>query len=472
MSLALARPLADPDLQLWLERAQATRAADDPDAFDARWGAGRIFVSIASFRDPECRKTLAELFAKAARPERIHVGLVAQRDPVEDADLHLPPPEGARRVRTLAVDWWDSRGVCWARFLAQALWRGEEFFYQIDSHMKFAEGWDELLVEEHASYASEKAILVSTPPPYLTPGDILSDLHPGIVRTEGFVHDSGTLRFGALFSPSPLPRSPRMPFLLAGAVFAPGRLIAEVPYDPYGDFEWEEVSWAVRLYTHGWDVYSGTRRVAWHQYKKNNRIKRGQGSHAGHAAQTGYWSARAFHRFNHLIGHTLVRTPEVLIDFDLFGLGRERTLGDFEAEAGVDFRFKRVTEDCIRARNIEDVETLLSLDATVLDDKTRRQPALVEPEELMLRQALAAWDKPRLATELVDLLIEIDRVRNAETGAPVSARSDRRETLIADFEGWDGYALACELAKLVMSVRTMNATRAAMDDENAARAAG
>ena len=37
-----------------------------------------IFVSIASYRDAECHKTIADLYRKAAFPERVFVGAVDQ----------------------------------------------------------------------------------------------------------------------------------------------------------------------------------------------------------------------------------------------------------------------------------------------------------------------------------------------------------------------------------------------------------
>ncbi len=39
---------------------------------------GSIFVSIASYRDPETRWTVWDLFRKAKRPDQIHVGIVWQ----------------------------------------------------------------------------------------------------------------------------------------------------------------------------------------------------------------------------------------------------------------------------------------------------------------------------------------------------------------------------------------------------------
>ena len=79
--------------------------------------------------------------------------------------------------------WRASRGVAWARFLAQALWRGEEYFFQTDSHMRFEKGWDTLLIEDIESCPGEKSVLASCAPPYLSPGDLITEVHPGLVTT-------------------------------------------------------------------------------------------------------------------------------------------------------------------------------------------------------------------------------------------------------------------------------------------------
>lgn len=55
--------------------------------FDGLGGAdrnGTIFVSLVSYRDPLCPRTLLELFSKARTPRKVFVGLVQQN---EDGDV-------------------------------------------------------------------------------------------------------------------------------------------------------------------------------------------------------------------------------------------------------------------------------------------------------------------------------------------------------------------------------------------------
>jgi len=68
------------------------------------------------------------------------------------------------------IPWQEATGPCKARHLAQQLWDGEEFYLQIDSHMRFVPGWDSQLrhmlqqAEQVATYG--KAVISSYPPAY------------------------------------------------------------------------------------------------------------------------------------------------------------------------------------------------------------------------------------------------------------------------------------------------------------------
>lgn len=458
--LKLARTLRDAKVQAQHEAALALRASDDPADFDAGWAKGRIFVSIAAFRDPECQKTVADLFAKAAHPERITVGLVRQMDEVLDAAHLTGPafPEG--QVRELRVDWRETRGVCWARFLAQSLWRGEQYLLQTDAHMIFEQDWDALVIDELEGCPGDKRVLTFAPPPYLSPGDVLADLYPGVLRTDGFLGD-GAIRFTGVWAAKPLTDNHRMPFLLAGGLFAPAALIAEVPYDPHQCFGLEEASYAARLFTHGWDVYSARTRIAWHQYKHNNTLKRGGCDDPSFELEQLERTRRGYVRFDHMTKHGRSTHGATIEDLDLFGLGEKRTLAEYEDFAGLDFRGKRASEHAMRARYIPNVSQVVQFSVPRLDGDDREPFEIMSEEERLLRIALRKWSLEQLAEEIVSLMLAIatSDMANAshqQRGAEIFAK---RAALLADFEAWDHDALTTELARLVIAVSSMNAAQ-------------
>ena len=61
--------------------------------------------------------------------------------------------------------------------------------------------------------------------------------------------------------------------ILAGLLFAPGYIVNEIPYDERICFMGEELCFAIRAYTRGWDIYAPNEMVAWHFYKREDRPK-------------------------------------------------------------------------------------------------------------------------------------------------------------------------------------------------------
>lgn len=61
-----------------------------------------IFVSIASFRDPECQWTVKDLFEKANDPSRVYVGICWQYDKEnsEDSNCFLEKYPFPKQVRS------------------------------------------------------------------------------------------------------------------------------------------------------------------------------------------------------------------------------------------------------------------------------------------------------------------------------------------------------------------------------------
>ena len=109
----------------------------------------RIFVSIASYCDPMLAFTLERAVATAAHPERLHFGVVDQ----SPAGTPTPNPAALRpgRLSYVRLEPVYARGPCWARAISMSLYDGEDWFFQIDSHMDFDVHWDERLVVQARS---------------------------------------------------------------------------------------------------------------------------------------------------------------------------------------------------------------------------------------------------------------------------------------------------------------------------------
>lgn len=304
----------------------------------------RIFVNIASYRDSECQWTVKDLFEKATHPERINVGICWQFDEKEDAHCFevTTRPE---QVRVYPVDWRESEGVCWARAHTEMLMEDEAYTLQIDSHTRFAPGWDEFLIAELALCPSSKAVLSCAPAKY-TPPNNLEPNPKSMIRTLKPFTALGDVRGRSEFIDS-VPEAPlRGAIVAGGCIFARSEMVREVPYDPYLYFDQEEIMLSLRLYSYGWDVYAPRRQMLYHYYNTgevSGRPLHWRDLNTGPDKERFHFLAsRGLARFNHLTGHLLSQDSRVLVDIEKYGVGSVRSVADFEAFVGIDFKNKIV----------------------------------------------------------------------------------------------------------------------------------
>jgi len=297
-----------------------------------------IFISIASYRDPQLVPTLRDCLQKAAHPERLRFGICWQHDQQEQRPTLFDDP----RFRVLDVDWRASKGACWARAEVMKLWQGEDWFLQIDSHCRFAQGWDENLPRMMAETESPKPIL-STYATAFTPGETEILQGPPLQMLFQAFTKEGIPQLRPAESPRQrLGKAPlRARFLAAGFLFAPGSFVQEVPYDPELYFMGEESAMTVRAYTHGYDLYHPSETVIWHDYIRAD-AKKHWGDHVESTPATTHWS-ELDERSRDKVRRLLLGEP-----VENFGLGSTRSLQDYEAYAGLSFQHKKAQLDTVR----------------------------------------------------------------------------------------------------------------------------
>jgi len=299
-----------------------------------------IFVQIASYRDPQLIPTVKDMLQKAKRPDQLRFGICRQFHPKDGFD-DIKPSQGDPRFRMVHVPWAKSQGACWARNISQRLYGGEEFTLQIDSHMRFAWQWDETLIEMTrrlqaggirkpllTGYAS--AFDPRTPPH----GD---EVTPPLQMRFSRFSPGGAMLFGAEVIPGwqrlSCPVFGR--FFSGHFCFTMGSICHEVPYDPDLYFHGEEITMAVRAYTHGYDLFHPHKMPLWHYYQREKR--------AGHWDDHDDWTTRdeaSLKRTRQLLG---VDNEAPNQHFGKFGLGAVRSLRDYERYAGIVFA-KRIAQ--------------------------------------------------------------------------------------------------------------------------------
>lgn len=290
----------------------------------------RIFVQIASYRDPECQWTIKDMFEKATHPERVFAGICWQYIQEEDARCFEVPAPRPENVRISHHDAREARGACWARSITQTLWQGEEYTLQIDSHMRFRKGWDEEMLAMLAQCDSPKPIITTYPVGYEPPNTIHKDCLTYMVA-ESCNLDFEIVKFRGVDLYSEPEKPIKGAFCAAGYFFASSEVIREIPYDPVLYFHGEEITLAARLYTHGWDVYHPNKSLIYHYYVREERKH--------HSLDNLGWAHIkdvANKRVKHLLGIELSQDPEVLKDIERYSMGTVRNLQQFQKYCGVD----------------------------------------------------------------------------------------------------------------------------------------
>lgn len=251
-----------------------------------------IFVSVPSFRDPECAKTLVDLFQKAQCPHRVYAGVFVQ-DAKNDPDPVMVYKNIVKRrgfedysdqIRTLKVDCSQAKGPMFARaVIEKELFRNERFFLMIDSHTRFCQSWDAECIDQL------ERCRVDTPYPVLTtyPNDFTKVDHvdfeksfssaehimPNYLRPKEWCTTTGTLKIeGVPFKSRPQRPMPCL-FWGAGFSFSDGSLVKQCPFPddlPYLFFG-EELLMTEKYHQTGASFFSPTRGIVRHKWSRQGR---------------------------------------------------------------------------------------------------------------------------------------------------------------------------------------------------------
>lgn len=300
-----------------------------------------IFVSIASFRDPECRNTILQIFEQAKNPDRIRVGIFQQNnfsDP-DCADFrevlncdpkhhdysyiyksvyngsypdsnsnsnskntnnnknsknkkpyrHIPSDSLAHvlcgrlwQIKTDRIDWEEGLGPTYGRYRTELFYDNEDYLLQMDSHTALAAEWDTELIAMHLSLNNDYGVISTYPRPLRNP-TLWTWQAPDVIKYTSSRKESNSMYVicstqilkdkvtkSFKLTPAKIIKNTQRPiltaFFAAGFSFQKGHRILNVPNDPYAAylFDGEEMSMAIRMWTHGYDFYAPHKDIAYH----------------------------------------------------------------------------------------------------------------------------------------------------------------------------------------------------------------
>ena len=294
-----------------------------------------IFVSIASYRDPELENTITSAISNADYPEELYFGVVAQY-----GNRELPELNNIKNLNLLTMHPKKARGAGYARSEAMKLYTDQDYYLQIDSHTRFVKGWDSLCIKElnkAKSIACNNKVLLS-----YFPSPFLIELNGKIafVKNHKKIKDYPTTQIPTLnkqgkwtalradFNDKERNNPELSKTVLGGFIFCDSKIIKDVPYDPEISFFGEEICFAMRAWTRGWDIYSPSKDIVYHFYHRGGYSKIWKDANLRDIPWKDIELASEEKQKNVLCG----------IEKGIFGAGKIRTLKQYEEFVSISFK--------------------------------------------------------------------------------------------------------------------------------------
>jgi glycosyltransferase involved in cell wall biosynthesis len=298
----------------------------------------KIFIQIASYRDPQLILTLRDCIDKAKYPDNLVFSIAWQHSEEDEWD-HLNDFKDDPRFKIIDIDYKESQGACWARNKLQQNYDGEKYTFQLDSHHRFIENWDEECIEmikQLQSKGYEKPLLTSYISSFNPENDPAErNQTPWKMNFDRFIPEGAVFFLPASIDnhkdlTEPIPAR----FYSAHFCFTLGQFAIEVQHDPNYYFHGEEISIAARAYTWGYDLFHPHKIIAWHEYTRRGRRKQWDDDTK--------WSNKntESHRRNRKLFGMDGEIRD--IDFGIYDFGTVRSLKDYEKYAGISFSKRAV----------------------------------------------------------------------------------------------------------------------------------
>lgn len=313
----------------------------------------KIFISIASYRDPLLQTTVEDAYRNATYKDNLVFGVVDQSYERETFDMtHLP---FKNQIRYHRVDPLYARGACWARNVAQSLWNNEEFYLQLDSHTLFEPGWDKTLIDYYADLSKyhESPVITAYPHAFSVENNDIKQLKKNkfsgsltLVAGEGFAGDTDMYVHtkASILSYT----TPVHGYLISGNfLFTKGKVVEDVPYDPFLFFSGEEHSWALRLWTSGYNIFHVPNVPLYTHYGRDYRTTIWGDTRVEAARPVKWWQLDM--RSKNRLGDIVTGK-----DVGRYGLGNVRQLNEYIALTGIDYHNRTLHPKALSGRHIFD----------------------------------------------------------------------------------------------------------------------
>ena len=295
-----------------------------------------IFVQIAAYHDFELPKTVLDAVAKSSGKHVICFGI--HNTFVNDYEVFIPLVQNMRLEESKAP---KDIGVGRARYLANKLYAGQDYYLQVDSHTRFYKNWDDELIRnilELQAQGVAKPLLSAYPSSY-SYDDKLQEVSTWDRSVTKISFNEFPDNFTNTLIPSqlavPAEGKQKQTSISAGFIFTLGEY-AKIDVNQKIAFWGEEILTAARAFTHGFDLYIPDKQYIYHLYYDHSSVfQKNMRRHVWKDFPNEYEQLDIASK-----AEVFDILSNVRIGDD--ALGTERTLDEYGKWSGLDFKQRKV----------------------------------------------------------------------------------------------------------------------------------
>lgn len=295
-----------------------------------------IFVQIAAYHDFELPKTILDAVAKSSGKHTICFGV--HNTYVNDFEVFIPLVPNMKMQESKAP---NNIGVGQARYLANKLYAGQDYYLQVDSHTRFYKNWDDELIQnilELQSQGVAKPLLSAYPSSY-SYDDKLQEVSTWDRSVTKISFNEFPDNFTNTLIPSqlaiPAEGKDRQTSISAGFIFTLGEY-AKIDINQKIAFWGEEILTAARAFTHGFDLYIPDKQYIYHLYYDHSSVfQKNMRRHVWKDFPNEYEQLDIASKAE---VYDILSNERIGDD----ALGNVRTLSEYGKWAGLDFKNKKV----------------------------------------------------------------------------------------------------------------------------------
>jgi len=299
-----------------------------------------IFVQIPAYRDFELPKTIKDCINKSSGNNKIRFGV---HNCVAFEDEVIVPERASVSIKTSIAP--KNIGLQQSRHIANEFYDGEDYYFQIDSHMRFVKNWDEICVQAVVKYQDmglEKPLVTQYPPSYVYDDNGQEQYDENLTFCQtGIWFGENIKQFEETLIPTQTAKvlSDDCGFIKSvsgGNIFTIGEF-AYIEPNPKIAFWGEEPLIAARAFTHGFDLVMPFAHSVYHLYHSGQPFAKVRRHHVWQD-YSDIWQVKdneSKEEYRRIFENKFVGQ---------FALGAARLLSDYEEFSGLDFANKKIND--------------------------------------------------------------------------------------------------------------------------------